>query len=208
MSIRTVSFLTRAAFTASALGIAFTSRAAVAQAAASQPRTWEARVTSGALVPTGGQRDFLADAQLTAIQVSRVLRPSLAITGTFGWARSRDVAAVANPKLDVFTSDVGIELRPRQWFAARGVTFDAFAGVGAGARSYNYRKLDEPATHNLAGYGALGGELGMGRVGLRVEVRDYVSGFKPLSSAGESRPRNDVIITAALRFKRHRVPQN
>jgi hypothetical protein len=200
--------LTRAVFTAGAVGIALTSRTAIAQTADPQERTWETRVTSGALVPTGGQRNFLDDAQVTAIQVSRVLRPSLAITGTFGWARSRDVAAARNPKVDVFTSDLGIELRPRQWFAGRAVTFDAFVGVGAGARSYNYRRLDEPAAHNIAGYGAVGGELGLGRVGLRLELRDYVSGFKPLASAGKSHTSNDVMITAALRFNRHRVPQN
>jgi hypothetical protein len=82
------------------------------------------------------------------------------------------------------------------------VTFDAFAGIGAGARSYNYRKLDVGATHNVAGYGAVGGEIGVSRVGIRLEVRDYVSGFKPLIGGGVSRTRNDMVITAAVRINR------
>jgi hypothetical protein len=82
------------------------------------------------------------------------------------------------------------------------VTFSPFAGVGAGARSYNYRKLDVDATHNLAAYGAVGGELGMGRVGLRLEARNYATGFRPLVGVGKSDMRNDVVVMAALSFNR------
>jgi hypothetical protein len=201
MFTSTASFARIALTTVGALGLALTSPRS-AQAQASQPRNWEIRVTGGELVPTGDQRNVLERADMTAAQVSWVVRPSLAITGTFGWARSRDVSTTDNPKLDVFTSDLGIELRPKQWFAGRRVTFDAFAGVGAGARSYNYRKLDVGATHNVAGYGAVGGEVGVGRVGVRLEVRDYVSGFKPLIGGGQSRTRNDMVITAAVRINR------
>ena len=169
----------------------------------SQPRTWEIRVTGGELVPTGDQRNSIESAQMTAAQVSWVLRPSLAITGTLGWARSKDIAAIDRPKLNVFTSDLGVEVRPKRWFAGSAVEFDPFAGVGAGARSYDYRNVDAKATHNLAGYAAVGGELGVGRVGVRVEVRDYVTGFKPLIGPGQARTRNDVVVTAAVRINRN-----
>lgn len=186
------------------LGLLLSSaHASQAQTSAPQSRTWELRVTSGAFIPTGSQRDFLKDAQMTAAQLSWVVAPSVALTGTFTWARSRDVGSVDTPKLDVFTSDVGVEARPAQWFTGR-VTFSPFAGVGAGARSYNYRKLDVDATHNLAAYGAVGGELGMGRVGLRLEARNYATGFRPLVGAGKSDMRNDVVVMAALRFNMSR----
>jgi hypothetical protein len=136
------------------------------------------------------------------------VRPSVAITGTFAWARSRDLTSTDTPKLDVFMSDLGVEARPAEWFLDRAVTFTPFAGVGAGARSYNYRKLDVDAAHNLAAYGTVGGELGMGRVGLRLEVRDYATGFKPLVGAGASDQRNDVVITAGVRFNRQRASQD
>jgi hypothetical protein len=179
-----------------------------AQTPGQKTNAWEVRVSGGAFVPTGDQRNVLKNSQLTALQVSRLLHSSLALTGTFSWARSRDLTSIGTPKLDVFTSDLGFEVRPSQWFTGSVVTFDAFAGLGGGARSYNYRKLDVGATHNLAGYGAIGGELGMGRVGLRLEVRDYVTGFKPLVGSGISRTRNDVVYTVALRFNRNRAPQN
>ena len=183
-------------------------QAAAAQTPASQARSWEFRVNSGAFIPAGQQRNVLKDAQVTAAQLSWVVRPSLAITGTFAWARSRDLIAGSTPKLDVFTSDLGVEARPAQWFAGHAVTFSPFAGLGAGMRSYNYRSLDVDATHNVAGYGAVGGEFGIGRVGLRLEVRDYAAGFKPLDGTDKSGTRNDVVMMAGLRFNRHRASQN
>ena len=80
------------------------------------------------------------------------------------------------------------------------MSFTPFVGIGAGARSYNYRKLDVDATHNLAGYASTGGELGIGRVHLRLEVRDYVAGFKPLNGLGAAATRNDVVALIGLRF--------
>jgi hypothetical protein len=44
---------------------------------------------------------------------------------------------------------------------------------------------------------------GIGRLGLRVEVRDYVTGFKPLIGNGQSQARNDMVITAAVRINRN-----
>ena len=66
----------------------------------------------------------------------------------------------------------------------------------AGARSYNYRSLHVDARHDVSA----GGEIGLGRVGLRLEVRDYVSGFKPLDGGGTAATRNDVVVLAGLRF--------
>ncbi|MDB4906101.1 MAG: hypothetical protein JWO05_885 [Gemmatimonadetes bacterium] len=177
-------------------------QAPVAQAPAARPATWEFRATSGGLVPIGSQRAAIKRADYSAAQLSWLARPALAITGTLGWARSRDLAATNDPRLDVFTYDVGAEARTSQWFAGKAVTFTPFVGAGAGARSYNYRSLDVDATHNLAAYGAAGGELGMGRVGVRLEVRDYTSGFKPLAGGGTSERRNDVVIMAGLRLRK------
>jgi hypothetical protein len=181
--------------------------ALAAQAPDTAAKRWELRFTSGALVPTGNQRNVLKDAQLSAAQVSWLVRPSVAVSGTFGWARSRDLTGVDTPKLDVFTSDIGVEVRGAERFADRAVTFRPFAGLGGGARSYNYRALDIDAAHNLAGYGTVGADVGLGRVGLRLEARNYVTGFKPLAGTGTSDTRNDFVLTAALSFGRQRAPQ-
>lgn len=176
-------------------------RTAGAQDSAPAARSWEFRVTSGAFVPTGSERGTLKSAKVSAAQLAWMVRPALAVTATFGWARSRDLASSDTPKLDVFTSDLGLEARPAQWFAGRTMTFAPFVGAGAGARSYNYRSLDVPATHNLAAYGSMGGELGVRRVGVRLEVRDYATGFRPLVGTGKSAARNDVVFMGGLRLR-------
>lgn len=72
--------------------------------------------------------------------------------------------------------------------------------LGLGSRSYNHRKLEVDATHNLTVYGSDGSEFGLRRVQLRVEVRDYVSSFKPLLGGGKAVTRNDVMVMVGLRF--------
>jgi hypothetical protein len=104
--------------------------------------------------------------------------------------------------LDVFTYDVGAEARAPQWFAGHALTLNAFAGGGAGGRSYNYRDLDVDSTRNVSAYVAVGGEVGMRRVHLRVEVRDYVGGFTPLAGGDHGDTRNDVVVMAGLRFSK------
>jgi hypothetical protein len=169
-------------------------------AAAQKAPRWSFLIPSGKIVPTGEQRHVLQRGNVTAFQLAYVARPTFAITSMFGWARSRDVATAGDPKLDVFTYDVGAEVRAPQWLAGKGMTFSPFAGVGAGGRSYNYRKLELDATHNAAAYASVGGEIGVSRVRIRLEARDYVTGFKPLDGAGESRTGNDVVVMAGLRL--------
>jgi hypothetical protein len=160
-------------------------------------------VSSGALLPTGDQRDALKRAKMTIAQLSYAVRPYLAVTTSMGWARSRDIAVVDAPKLDVFTYDVGAELRADRWLSGKALTFTPFAGAGAGGRSYNYRSLEVDATHNLAAYGSAGAELGYRRIRFRVEARDYVTGFKPLTGNGVSENRNDVSVMAGFRITAH-----
>lgn len=174
-----------------------------AQTPVRQPGVLELRITGGGLIPTGTQRKSLDDAQQTTAQLAWRLSTSVIVNGTFSWARSRDVSATDTPRLDVFTSDVGVEARTAQWPVARTAAFSPFIGAGAGVRSYNHRSLDIDATHNPAAYLAAGGELGFGRLGLRLEVRDYVSGFTPLTGdRSASSVRNDIVIMTGLRFNR------
>ena len=163
---------------------------------------WELLVSSGVVVPTGAQRTRVAQGKLTAAQVSYVVRPSIAVTASLGWARTRDIATVNDPKLDAFTYDVGAEFRASKLIGGSAISLSPFAGIGAGGRSYNYRSLSAPATSNVAGYGSVGGELGVGRIRLRVEARDYLTGFRPLAGEGAARSGNDVVLMGGLRFVR------
>ena len=168
--------------------------------AARKVARWELTIPSGALVPTGVQRDAIKRGELTAVQLMYAVRPAFAITSTFGWARSKDVATVDQPKLDVFTYDVGAEARAPQWITNETLSFSPFAGVGAGGRSYNYRKLDVDATHNLAAYASAGGDIGVRRLHLRLEARGYGAGVKPLTGSGAARTGNDVVVMVGLRL--------
>lgn len=179
-----------------------TNRAAEAQAAPSQRPRWDLLLSSGTVVPTGAQREAIKRANLSAAQLSYAVRPALAVTAMLGWARSRDIASAGDPKLDVFTYDLGAEVRAPRWAGGHAITFSPFAGAGAGGRSYNYRSLHVDATHNVAAYGSAGGELGFGRVHVRLEARDYVTGFKPLHGEGTADTRNDVVLMAGLRITR------
>ena len=194
----------RLAFGAFALaGLLATTGAALeaqqAPAPAGTSRKWELVIPSGTVIPVGAQRDAIQRGGMSALQLSYVFDPSIAVTATVGWARSRDIADDHDRKLDLFTYDVGAELRSRTWRPGS-FRVSGFAGMGAGARSYNYRHIEADATHNLAAYGSLGGEVGVGPVSVRVEARDYVSGFKPLEGAGDTDARNDVALLFGLRF--------
>jgi hypothetical protein len=173
---------------------------AVAEESIEHKPTWEFLVASGTLIPTGAQRDVIQRADLTAAQLAYVIRPDLAISATLGWVRSRDIASVDKPKLDIFTYDLGAEVRSARWNGGRATSFSSFAGLGVGARTYSYRYLDVDATHNIAGYVSAGGEFGAKRVRIRLEARDYVTGFKPLNGHGTSGARNDVVVVLGLRI--------
>lgn len=174
--------------------------AAQSQVAAEPRNSWELLLSSGALVPAGSQRSAIKSANLSTAQLSYVVRSRYALTTTFGWARSRDLGSEGAPKLDVFTYDVGGEARAPRWIDGKSMSFTPFVGAGAGSRSYNYRSLNVAARHNVAGYAAVGGEVGGGRVRVRLEVRDYVTGFKPLMRSGPAATRNEVVTFVGLRL--------
>lgn len=195
-------FKAPAVFALAALMITAAHASAQAQADTAHESRWEFIVNSGTIVPTGAQRDAIKRGNVTVAQLSYVVQEGFAVTSSFGWARTRDVASADAPRLDVFTYDVGAEVRANRLLDGGILNFSPFAGLGAGGRSYNYRSLDVDATHNLAGYASAGGELGIGsRVKLRLEARDYLTGFTPLSGGDSVDARNDVTVMVGLRLK-------
>lgn len=197
----------RPLFTAAALGCIVLTTSASAQStdsaatrAAAKTSGWEFLATGGAVVPTGHQRDAIKSGNMSAAQLTYVVNPSIALTATTGWARTNDIASAGDPKLDIFTYDVGAEVRGTRMNEGGDLNVRPFVGAGAGARSYNYRNLDVDATHNVAAYASVGGDLGIRRVQLRIEARDYVTGFKPLAGVGAADTRNDFVMTVGLRI--------
>ena len=179
---------------------ALASTAIAQDAIASHSNGFELRPYVGAYIPTGDQRDLLRDAVLVGGQASYRINPNLAVTGTLGWSPSKDRITPGDQTLDVWQYDLGAELRAPSWAQSGAIDFTPFVGLGAGARTYNYRDLDVSAKTNFAGYGVLGGEIGFGRIGWRLEARDYVSQFKPFDG-GDSKTRNDVTVATGLTLK-------
>jgi hypothetical protein len=161
----------------------------------------EVRPFAGAFLPTGPARTDLKSALLAGAQVSARLVPQLAVTGTFAWTPNNDRTLVGEPTLDVYQYDLGLEARGAGWFEGDGWDFTPFVGVGGGGRTYDYRNIGVGSTTDVDGYGAVGGELGYGRLGLRVEARDYISQFHPLNGIGLTTNHNDVDVAAGLRLR-------
>ena len=193
-------FKSTAVIALAALMIGSSSTAAQEQAAPARG-PWQVIVSSGKFIPTGAQRTALGRGNVTVAQVSYVVREGLALTSSLGWARTHDVASLDSPRLHMFTYDIGAEVRGGKWLDGGRLSFSPFAGAGAGGRAYDYRDLAVDATHNLAGYVSAGAEMGIvHRVTLRLEARDYLTGFKPLNGGGATNTRNDLTLMAGLRL--------
>lgn len=165
------------------------------------PGWLEVRPFAGAFIGTGDQRDLLDDELYTGLQASWRILPVLAVTGTFGWSPNQDRLRTVGEKLDVFQYDVGVEARAASLIGNGSVDFSPFVGLGLGGRTYSYRDLDADSQTHFNGYGAVGGDVGFGRIGVRVEGRDYVSRFKPLTGGGDAEARNDLTLAAGLYYR-------
>lgn len=162
---------------------------------------FELRPFVGAFIPTGDQRDLLKDAVLVGGQASWKVVPALALTGTFAWSPSKDRITAGDQTLDIYQYDVGAELRTPRGLGAGFADFAPFVGLGVGGRTYSYRDLSVDSKTNFDGYGAIGGDIGLGPIAFRIEGRDYVSQFKPLTGTGSTKTRNDIGLTAGIAYR-------
>lgn len=158
------------------------------------------RPTVGVFVPTGDQRDLLEDAVLVGVQGTYDLTPTFALSGTFGWSPNK-ARALGDEKLDLFQYDLGIEGRLRNLTPTASISTRPYAVLGAGARTYHFRDLNEDAQTNFLGFGAVGVDLAQpaGPIGIRIEARDNVTAFKGLlDELSERKARNDLQFSTGL----------
>jgi hypothetical protein len=176
----------------------------------------ELRPFAGGFLPTGTQRDVLKDAAAFGGQLGWRFHENFALTGSFAWAPSKDRTTAfrssapgalytgREEQLDVFGYDAGLEARlpiavTPSWVVA------PYVGAGGGARSYHYRDVSGAGTEtNPVGYGALGIDVApsSGPLGVRLEARDNVSGFKGLrGERAERKARNDVQLAGGVTIR-------
>jgi hypothetical protein len=159
----------------------------------------EVRPMFGAYLPTGKQEKDLKSAMLAGVQVATEVRPSLDLVGSFQWSPSKNKYLTAKNRVNLYQYDAGAELMgPKA--TPFGGSLKPFVGLGLGARTYHPQTTDLKSTTYFAGYGALGTEFQLSRVGLRLEGRDYLSQFKGVSGTEKGSTRNDVVLAAALAF--------
>jgi hypothetical protein len=163
-------------------------------AAAQQPERgrFELHPFAVAFVPTGAQSNSLKSGAGAGIQGAYAFNRYISAVGTFAWSGSEDKAAIFRNDVNVYQYDIGAEAGiDKQLTSALAIR--PFLGLGMGGRAYDYDDRNTESQYNVAGYGAGGAELMMGRFGWRFEVRDYVSGFKGLNGELDSRrTRNDL----------------
>lgn len=153
-------------------------------------------------VPVGGQRDLLMNGLGVGTQASWRVARRLAISGTFGWTQTMDRVTPGDQVLDIIQYDAGVEGRLPAWRSGASWTtgdlweITPFVGIGLGGRTHNYRDLDVAAKTVFEAYGATGADVDIGGTGLRFEVRDHLSRFKPPGRV--SRTRNDLALRAGL----------
>jgi hypothetical protein len=176
--------------------IASTSSIAIAQ----QPsvKHYELRSFVGGFVPTGSQGNTLENGATMGLQGAYNFNRFFSAVGTFAYSTSQDKETFSNDDVNVFQYDIGAEAGLDRQLTSS-LTLRPFLGLGMGGRAYDYNDRHVDTQYNIAGYGAGGAELRMGRYGWRLEVRDYVSGFKGLSGELDSyRTRNDLSIASGF----------
>ena len=175
-----------------------------AQAQGASPSPITLRPILGALVGTGSQREALKNALLVGGQATYAVHPNVAMVGTFSWSPNQDRLSVQRPKLDLYQYDLGLEGRFDDVTRRSPVITRPFASFGAGARTYDPRRVpNAEAQSNPLLYGAAGLDLehADGAFGLRLEIRDNVTWFKGFrGELPEIQARNDLQLSAGLTF--------
>ena len=160
---------------------------------------FELRPLVGAYLPTGDHRDLLSDAITIGAQAGYAITENVSLVATFGGTSSSDRQIPLDDDLDLFSYDIGAELTKSFPVGSGTMTFSPFIGLGAGGRMYDYRNRETDPETDFAGYGAIGGQLRLSTIGIRIEARDYMSAFQGLTGEMTERTaRNDVSIFTAL----------
>jgi hypothetical protein len=161
----------------------------------------ELRLSGGAYVPTGAQRNVLNGGPAVGAQVALPAADNLHFLLGMGWVSASSRLAMGEDDVDLWNLDGGAEVN-----AARSLSetweLRPFLAAGVGVRIYDFADAATASTRCLAGYMGAGTEFVRSRVVLRAEARDYLS--CSASPPGEKKSaRNDLLLTVGVSFHAH-----
>lgn len=184
---------------ATSIGIAIAASPARAQEARDARTSVHALL--GAYVPTGEQRRDVEPSPFVGVQLGVRLRPRVALVGNVGVAQAERRRLPAGSRGVVLpdVDDAGLEVAGAEPRRER-LHLVPFAGAGLGGRTYRYDRLAETSRTVAAGYAGAGGEVHLGRAGVRLEARDYLSRSASPSGAAAGAVRNDVVLAVGLSY--------
>lgn len=159
----------------------------------------ELRPVAGAYVPTGDQRDLLNDALLLGVQGGVELSDRAHLIGTLAWSPSKNNEMSTQRNFNLYQYDLGLELFNHRHMGEEW-TFKPFAGVGAGARTFDFPDPAIKTKTYLTGYASLGTEFQFRRFALRIEGRDYVYRFKGMTGDEDASTCNDLALVTGAAF--------
>jgi hypothetical protein len=159
----------------------------------------EIRPFAGVLVPTGDNRDLVKDAFLTGVSAGFEVTENVHLLGTFIWSPTHEKLDLTRNRVNVYTYSAGAELQ-----TSRGVPGDRwirpFVGAGLGGLTYRVRDVSLDEKTYFTGYGSLGVEMQLEKLGLRLEGRDYLHRFKGIEGNEKATVRNFTTFMAGLSY--------
>ena len=169
-------------------------------AAAQIPRMnpgFEVRTFAGAYIPTGRQADDFKAATTLGAALAREFGDHMHLLGSLSWTHGHNkFAKLDDDRTYIWQYDAGVEINALRELE-NGWLFRPLAGLGAGARTYDYAATNVGTNTCTAAYANIGSEFQRNLVALRVDGRYYLNCFKsPIS--GAQRTRNDLGFSLGL----------
>ena len=164
---------------------------AIATPTSAQTRTPELRPFVGAYIPTGAQRDLFRNATMVGVQGAMEMTPTFHLLGTVSWTPVHNKYVGFDENVNLFTYDVGAEVGLVRSLGSDWL-LKPFGGLGIGMRSYSFKGAGLSDETCGSGYVAMGSELQLRKLALRLEGRDNVFCYRSPLAGVASKTRNDV----------------
>lgn len=160
---------------------------------------FELRPFAGAYIPTGKLADDYKSGMNLGTQAAVELSPRVHLLVTGSWMHGHNkFVGMNNDHTHLWQYDAGGEFTPAE-LAAGTWMFRPFFGVGAGARTYDFKHAGMASSTQVASYAAIGHEVLRGAFAIRCEARDYVSRYvSPVTRATSNR--NDLAFSFGVAF--------